>query len=106
MSPSSENRTRRNTGNAAQKTHFHNLGQGGYAKAIPKWQKREEELIAKGIVPATLDWPARAKHYFYAHGGSLNMEDGSFVTSDRLREAANRLEEAVKAVAAGTFKPD
>ena len=34
------------------------------------------------------------------------MEDGSFVTSDRLREAANRLEEAVKAVAAGTFKPD
>ena len=34
------------------------------------------------------------------------MEDGSFVTSDVIREAANRLDEALKAVSEGSFKPD
>ena len=66
----------------------------------------EDDLTARGIVPATFDWPHRAKHFFYAHGGSLNPEDGSFVTSDTIREAANRLDEALKAVSEGSFKPD
>ena len=48
----------------------------------------------------------RAKYFFYAHGGSLNTEDGSLITSDTIREAANRLDEALKAVSEGSFKPD
>jgi hypothetical protein len=30
----------------------HRLGQGGYAVAIPKWWKMEQDLIAKGIISA------------------------------------------------------
>ena len=34
------------------------------------------------------------------------MEDGSFVTSDAIREAADRLEVALKVVSEGSFKSD
>jgi hypothetical protein len=34
------------------------------------------------------------------------MEDGSFVTTDRIRDAADRLDTALKAIAEGTLKPD
>ena len=34
------------------------------------------------------------------------MEDGSLVTSDAIREAANKLDDALKAVSEGSFKPD
>ena len=34
------------------------------------------------------------------------MEDGSFVTSDAIREAANKIDEALKAVLEGSFNPD
>ena len=44
--------------------------------------------------------------FFYAHGGSLNTEDGSLITSGTIREAANRLDVALKAVSEGSFKPD
>src|SRR6185312_12467972 len=73
---------------------------------IPKWQKMVDDLTVRGIVPATFDWPQRAKHFIYAHGGSLNPEDGSLITSDAIREAANRLDEALKAMSEGSFKPD
>ena len=66
----------------------------------------EDDLTARGIVLATFDWPQRVKHFFYAHGGSLNPEDGSLITSDDIREAANRLDEALKAMSEGSFKPD
>jgi len=34
------------------------------------------------------------------------MEDGSSVTSDAIREAANKLDDALKAMSEGSFKPD
>ena len=77
-----------------------------YKAAILKWQKMEEDLIARGIILATFNWPLRAKYFFYAHGGTLNMEDGSFVTSDAIREAANKLNDVLKAVSEGSFKLD
>ena len=73
---------------------------------ISKWQKMEDDLIARGIIPATFNWPMRAKYFFYAHGGTLNMEYGSFVTSDAIREAADMLNVALKAMSEGSFKPD
>ena len=73
---------------------------------IPKWQKIEEDLIARGIIPVTFNWTLREKYYFYAHGCTINMEDGSFVTSHAIREAADRIDTAVKAIVEGTLKPD
>ena len=102
----SEKRTAQAKENASKKKHFHHLGQEGYSAVIPKWKKMEDDLIARGIVPATFNWSMRAKYYFYAHGGTLNMEDGSFVTSDAIREVADRLDGALKPVSEGSFKPD
>jgi hypothetical protein len=105
-SEDSEQRTAQARENASKKKHFDHLGQGGYKAAIPNWQKMEKDLIARGIIPATFNWPMRAKYFFYDGGGTLNMKDGSFVTSDAIREAANKLDDALKAVSEGSFKPD
>ena len=37
--------------NASNKKYHHNMGLGGYKVAIPKWDKKEQELIARGITP-------------------------------------------------------
>ena len=62
--------------------------------------------MAKGIAPATLDWPERAKHYYFAHGGKLNPEDGTLLPGDQLRETAARLVELIRHTAEGSFVPD
>ena len=46
-----------NTINARKKKEFHTLGLGGYKKAIPKWDRMEQDIMASGIIPGTLDWP-------------------------------------------------
>nr|TKW28376.1 hypothetical protein SEVIR_3G314500v2 [Setaria viridis] len=56
----------------------------------------QDELIARGIVPYTLEWPERAKNWFYAHGGRLNLKDGSIVFGNEIREAATRLDDFMK----------
>ena len=66
----------------------------------------EEDLIERGIVLATFNWLLRAKYFFYAHGGTLNMEYALFVTSDAIRDAADRLNVALKVVFEGSFKPE
>jgi len=66
----------------------------------------EEDLIARGTIPATLNWPLQPKYFFYTHGGTLNMEDGPFVTSDKIREAADSLNTGLKAIVNGTLKPN
>ena len=92
--------------NASKKKNFHRLGPGGYKVAVPKWEKMENNLIVKGIVPQTLSWPKRARYYFYAHGGTLDPDTGMFVTSDVLREAAQRLDDAMRRTEEGTFQPN
>ena len=43
----SEKKTARAKENASKNKHFHYLGQEGYASAIPKWQKMEDDLTAQ-----------------------------------------------------------
>ncbi|KAK1660555.1 hypothetical protein QYE76_048714 [Lolium multiflorum] len=38
-----------NKKNAANKMHFHTMGQGGYKAGRPKWEKWENDLIGNGI---------------------------------------------------------
>jgi hypothetical protein len=47
------------------------MGSGGYPTVIPKWEKAEQELIDRG---ESIGWPQHAKHWFFAHGGSLDPE--------------------------------
>ena len=45
-----------NKKNAAKKKHHHRMGSGGYLKARPLWDKVENDLIAKGVEPETLNF--------------------------------------------------
>jgi hypothetical protein len=69
------------------KKYHHTLGPGGYETAIPKWDKKEEEMIAKGITPEPIrdEWEMRARNWFLAHGGSYNELTGDLICSDGLR---------------------
>jgi hypothetical protein len=46
-----------NTTNASKKRQFYKLGYGGYKVAMPKWDKMEHDCTARGLIPATIDWP-------------------------------------------------
>jgi len=48
----------------------------------------EEDLLAKGIQPFSIDWPERSKNCFFAHGGSLDPETGEPVVGETIEEAA------------------
>jgi hypothetical protein len=69
----------------------HRLGRGGYAVAIPKWRKMEQELTTKGIISAVFHWPDRSKNWYYVHGGRLNPDDGTLEFQPTLREKALEL---------------
>ena len=55
-SDDSEKKTAQAKENVSKKKHFHHLGQGGYLSAIPNWQKMEDNLITRRIVPVTFNW--------------------------------------------------
>jgi hypothetical protein len=95
-----------NTIDASKNKEFHKLGSGGYKVSMPKWDKMEPDCIACGLIPATIDWPERARTYYYAHGGTINPEDGTLVPGDQIREIAARLVELICMTIEGTFVPD
>jgi len=95
----------RNKENVSKKVYHHKLGQGGYKGAMRKWEKMEQDLLDRVIIPATMNWPERSGNWFYAHGGSLNPHNGVCIVGQTIQEAANRLQEAIDAIAKGTFQP-
>lgn len=101
-----QGRIAKNKANAFKKKYFHRLGSGGYKKTVPKWQKMEDALARRGIVPATVDWPERSKHWYYTHGGTLNPSDGSLIFGDDICQAAHCLVDALEASSEGRFHPD
>ena len=74
----SKERSRKNKANAAKKTQFHRLGPGGYAVAMPKWDKSEQEMEDAGVTPVTRSWPPRCRTWFYAHGGRWTRRQAWF----------------------------
>jgi hypothetical protein len=84
----------------------HRLDRGGYAVAIPKWQKIEQDLIAKGIISEVFHWPDPSKNWYYAHGGRLNPDDGTLEFPPMLREKALELMKKNEDVRAGRLKVD
>ena len=97
---------RRNQENARQKVYHHGIGSGGYATAILKWEKMEADILAKGITPESLNWPKRAKNWFFAHGGRLDLETGKLVHGPKLERATQRFSYALQAKAIGAFRPN
>ena len=57
----SKERSRINKANAEKKDKFHKLGPGGYAVAMPKWDKSEKEMEDAGVTPVTKSWPPQGQ---------------------------------------------
>jgi hypothetical protein len=85
----------------AKKEHDHHLGRDGYAFAMPKWRKMEEDLLTQGTISAVVDWPERVKNWYYAHGGTINSEDGTLDYPPSLRETALEILKIIEDVRAG-----
>ena len=106
-SDKSKQRSATNKLNAAKKKYHHVTGSGGYSKARPTWDKAEQDLLAKGVQPATLHWPDRSRTWFFRVGGTLDPNIGKCVwTKAQLAIPVNKLEEAIQAVQEGRFHPD
>ena len=71
--------SKKNKENAAKKEYNHVMGPGGYRIWVPRLEKMENELRARGIRPGTEGWDPRAKSWWYGHGGTLNPETGECV---------------------------
>ena len=96
-----------NKKNATKKEHHHHTGSGGYLKARPLWDKAENDLIAKGVEPETLNWPDRSRTWFFGVGGTLDPETGKCVwKNEQLRIPVTKLQEYIAATQQGTFVPD
>ena len=88
----------RNKKNAAYKKVHHHTGSGGYLKARPLWTKAENDLIAKGVEPETLNWPDRCRTWFFGVGGTLDPVTGKCVwTDEQLRIPVKKLQEYINA---------
>jgi hypothetical protein len=66
----------------------------------------EEDLLAQGTIPAVVDWPKRVKNWYYAHGGTINSEDGILDYPPSLREATLEILKIIEDVRAGRVKVD
>jgi hypothetical protein len=103
-----EERANRNKENASKKAYHHHMGSGGYKSAAPKWDRMEQEMLARGVTPETIakNWSERSKHWFYGHGGSVDPDTGALVWGQEISRAAERLVRAREAVQSGEFRPN
>jgi len=78
-------RSAKNKENAAKKIYHHTMGQAGYKGSMPKWEKLENDLLAKGVTPEPFNWVDRTRLWFYGHGGKLDSE-GKCIYNKRHKE--------------------
>ena len=91
--------------NASKKKYSHHLGAAGYKKAVKKWQKMEQDLMDKGIRPATWEWPDRSKWWLFANSVTLNPLTGTLVMPEQMQEVSRDLVTAIDEAKQGTFQP-
>jgi len=107
-SKESEATIRRNKENTIKNKYPHYLGSGGYMSAIPKWERIEREMIARGVVPQTIweNWGERSKQWLYGHGGTIDPLTRLLDWGQEISRAAEMLVHARADVASGLFKPN
>jgi hypothetical protein len=72
-------RSQKNKANAAKKIYHHTMGSGGYKTSVPEWDKKDADLIARRIIPATQQFPRRARNWFYVHGRNIDEQTGELI---------------------------
>ena len=73
-----------NKANAAKKKCHHTMGPGGYAFSMPKWEKLEADLLAKGIVlePIKKDGSNGQEIGFTGMGAHWTQKGSAYITED------------------------
>jgi hypothetical protein len=66
----------------------------------------KEDLLAQGTIPAIYDWPERVKNWYYAHGGTINSEDGTLDLPPSFREVALEILKTIEDVRVGKVNVD
>ena len=94
----------KNKENAAKKEYNHVMGPGGYRIWVPRLEKMENELRARGIRPGTEGWDPRAKSWWYGHGGTLNPETGECVYRGKIIKPTQALIDAMRDAQEGKIK--
>ena len=105
QSAKGQKRSEKNAANAAKKKYHHTMGSGGYRVAVPKFDKLEEDLRLKGIIPGTHDFPKRSRNWLLGHGATFDAE-GNLIMSEKIKAPFAALEKVFKEVKAGEFRPD
>ena len=65
----------------------------------------EQDLMDRGIQPATWDWLDRLKWSLFSNSVTLNQSDGTLVMPEQMQEVARDLVTAVDEAKQGTFQP-
>jgi hypothetical protein len=73
---------------------------------VPKWEAIGNELRNKGITVGTDEWPERAKHWWYGHGGSLDPATGECVHRKQTFTLITKLFKAMKDAQVGLIRVD
>ena len=106
-SEKSKNMSETNKINAAKKEYINRTGSGGYLKVRPLWDKAENDLLAKGVEPETLNLPDRSRTWFFGVGGTMEPKIRKCVwTDEQLEIPIKKLQKYIAAVQQGTFIPD
>ena len=102
-----KNKSETNKKNVAKKKYHHHMGSGDYYKARSLWGKPEQDLLAKGVQPVTLNWPDRSRTWFFGVGGTLDPEtEECHWTDEQLAIPIKKLQEYICAAQKGMFIPD
>jgi hypothetical protein len=82
------------------------MGSGGYKSSLPEWDKKDAELIARGIIPATQQLPGRARNWFLGHGGYVDEQIGELIAPPAIVKPKDELVKALQEVQEDKFIPD
>lgn len=99
-SEDAKNLSEKNKKNAKNKIYHHKFGPGGYETAMPKWDKQEQDMLARGIEPEPIrdDWELRARNWFLVHGSSYDEQTGDRLCNDGLRIPRENWKKIVKEI--------
>jgi hypothetical protein len=97
--------SQKNKANSEKNVVPHSLGPGGYLKKLPKWEKREQELIEQNVVPETSYLERRASHFLLARGTSIEDNGRMAFRNERVQELAQKIVEVHVQSSQGSFHP-
>jgi hypothetical protein len=82
------------------------MGSGDYKTSLSEWDKKDADLIARGIIPATQQLPGRARNWFYGHGGYVDKQTWELIAPPAIVKPKDKLVKALQEVQEGKFIPD